>query len=84
MFLYYFLSNVNICFQSTLPGRKYNRDIILPYCKIYTLFKKKNDCALSVKSSNTEMVLNYTRKKLLKSFHLEIFPLLNQRIKKND
>lgn len=43
-------------FQSTLPGRMYNRDILLAYCKIYTLFKKKNDCALSVKPSNTEMV----------------------------
>lgn len=87
MLLYYFLSNVNICFQSTLPGRKYNRDIILPYCKIYTLFKKKNDCALSVKSSTSVILkwsaLNYTRKKLLKSFHLEIFPLLNQRMINN-
>lgn len=71
MFLYYFLSNVNICFQSTLPGRKYNRDIILPYCKIYTLFKKKNDCALSVKSSNTEMVcVELYKKKIVNIFSL--------------
>lgn len=71
MLLYYFLSNVNICFQSTLPGRKYNRDIILPYCKIYTLFKKKNDCALSVKSSNTEMVcVELYKKKIVKIFTL--------------
>lgn len=71
MLLYYFLSNVNICFQSTLPGRKYNRDIILPYCKIYTLFKKKNDCALSVKSSNTEMVcVELYKKKIVKLFSL--------------
>lgn len=71
MLLYYFLSNVNICFQSTLPGRKYNRDIILPYCKIYTLFKKKNDCALSVKSSNTEMVcVELYKKKIVKIFSL--------------
>lgn len=71
MFLYYFLSNVSICFQSTLPGRKYNRDIILPYCKIYTLFKKKNDCALSVKSSNTEMVcVELYKKKIVNIFSL--------------
>lgn len=71
MLLYYFLSNVNICFQSTLPGRKYNRDIILSYCKIYTLFKKKNDCALSVKSSNTEMVcVELYKKKIVKIFSL--------------
>lgn len=72
MFLYYFLSNVNICFQSTLPGRKYNQDIILPYCKIYTLFKKKkNDCALSVKSSNTEMVcVELYKKKIVNIFSL--------------
>lgn len=71
MLLYYFLSNVNICFRSTLPGRKYNRDIILPYCKIYTLFKKKNDCALSVKSSNTEMVcVELYKKKIVKIFSL--------------
>lgn len=71
MLLYYFLSNVNICFQSTLPGRKYNRDIILPYCKIYTLFKNKNDCALSVKSSNTEMVcVELYKKKIVKIFSL--------------
>lgn len=71
MLLYYFLSNVNICFQSTLPGRKYNRDIILPYCKIYTLFKKKNDCALSVKSSNTEMVcVELYKKKIVNIFSL--------------
>lgn len=71
MLLYYFLSNFNICFQSTLPGRKYNRDIILPYCKIYTLFKKKNDCALSVKSSNTEMVcVELYKKKIVKIFSL--------------
>lgn len=71
MLLYYFLSNVNICFQSTLPGRKYNRDIILPYCKIYTLFKKKNNCALSVKSSNTEMVcVELYKKKIVKIFSL--------------
>lgn len=58
-------------FQSTLPGRKYNRDIILPYCKIYTLFKKKNDCALSVKSSNTEMVcVELYKKKIVKIFSL--------------
>lgn len=71
MLLYYFLSNFNICFQSTLPGRKYNRDIILPYCKIYILFKKKNDCALSVKSSNTEMVcVELYKKKIVKIFSL--------------
>lgn len=59
-------------FQSTLPGRKYNRDIILPYCKIYTLFKKKkNDCALSVKSSNTEMVcVELYKKKIVNIFSL--------------
>lgn len=71
MLLYYFVSNFNICFQSTLPGRKYNPDIILPYCKIYTLFKKKNDCALSVKSSNTEMVcVELYKKKIVKIFSL--------------
>lgn len=58
------------CFQSTLPGRMYNRDILLPYCKIYTLFKK-NDCALSVKPSNTEMVcVELYKKKIVKLFSL--------------
>lgn len=59
-------------FQSTLPGRMYNRDILLAYCKIYTLFKKKkNDCALSVKSSNTEMVcVELYKKKIVKIFSL--------------
>lgn len=71
-------------FQSTLPGRMYNRDILLAYCKIYTLFKKK----MIVPQVLSQVILkwsalNYTRKKLLKSFHLEIFPLLNQRMINN-
>lgn len=47
------------------------RVLSLPYCKIYTLFKKKNDCALSVKSSNTEMVcVELYKKKIVNIFSL--------------
>lgn len=69
MLLYYFLCNVNVFRVLSLVESTI--EILLPYCKIYTLFKKKNDCALSVKSSNTEMVcVELYKKKIVKIFSL--------------
>lgn len=69
MFLYYFLCNVNVF-----------RVLSLVECTIetyylhtvkYTPYLNKNDCALSVKPSNTEMVcVELYKKKIVKIFSL--------------
>lgn len=69
MFLYYFLCNVNVfrvlsLVESTIETYYF-------HTVKYTPYLKKNDCALSVKPSNTEMVcVELYKKKIVKIFSL--------------